>query len=397
MGSRSLNKDQTQAIRMAFQRLCENDESVQVLFGTFRGEFKVLADAPDRVILAMSALERGQWGLKPGTKLTLHLLDRGLPFEAVVDFGGHGSFRGTEAAHVTLPRLLRALDTHRLAEYVPDRPIPCPFSDQQNNIKDGFATAFGEDGLELAPPEGTRILGDMLRLNATSSVELRAAVGETLPLPVRVAYFGERTWGLRISDRADRMQVGRYHRWLLEAMHAQAQRDQSRFSPGGLESRRLSAPGAGAAPARPVPSAQPRILVDRDPLLLVLAEGETFPARLAEAVGRKYGVAALDAPKGPLRPLLAPLGVTSESWGRIQLVLIHPPLRSGSPLDRCRQLVRDEACPLPVLMSTAAEGLDRRRGHALAVGAAGHLVVDPFQVLSVLRTLDQSLHPLTES
>ncbi|MEI6592641.1 MAG: hypothetical protein WCL47_05330 [Holophagaceae bacterium] len=393
MGTRSLNKDETQAIRMAFQRLCENDESVQVLYGTFRGDFKVLADAPDRVILAMSSLERGQWGLKPGTRLTLHLLDRGLPYEAVVDFGGHGSYRGTEAAHVTLPRLLRALDTHRLAEYVPDRPIPCPFADQQNNIKDGFATAFGEDGLELAPPESTRFLGDVLRLNATSSVDLRAAVGETLPLPVRVAYFGERTWGLRITDRADRVQVGRYHRWLLEAAHAQAQRDQSRFSPGGLESRRLLASPGGAGAAKTLPVAQPRILVDRDPLILVLAEGEAFPARLAEAVGRKYGVVALDAVKGPLRPLLAPLGVDGAGWGRLRLVVIHPPLRSGSPLDRCRQLVRDEGCPLPVLMATAGEGLERRRGHALAVGAAGHLVVDPFQVLSVLRTLDQSLHP----
>jgi len=44
-------------------------------------------------------------------------------------------------------------------------------------------------------------------------------------------------------------------------------------------------------------------------------------------------------------------------------------------------------------MATAGEGLDQRRGHALAVGAAGHLVVDPFQVLSVLRTLEQALHP----
>ncbi|MCX6547663.1 MAG: hypothetical protein NTW40_06435 [Acidobacteria bacterium] len=176
-------------------------------------------------------------------------------------------------------------------------------------------------------------------------------------------------------------------------MHAQAQRDQSRFSPGGLESRRLSASPGGAGAARALPLTQPRILVDRDPLILVLAEGEAFPARLAEAVGRKYGVAALDAVKGPLRPLLGSLGVDGGGWGRVQLVVIHPPLRSGSPLDRCRQLVRDEACPLPVLMATAGEGLDQRRGHALAVGAAGHLVVDPFQVLSVLRTLEQALHP----
>jgi CheY-like chemotaxis protein len=286
-----------------------------------------------------------------------------------------------------MPRLLRALDTHRLADFVPDRPVPCPFSDQRNDVKDGLAMAFGEDGLELAPPAGTRVLSDMLRLNATSTVELRAAAGDSLVLPVRVAYFGERIWGMRFTDNADRMTVGRYRQWFLEARHQQANRDRSRFNPGGLESTRLQSRRELPKPV----TAHPRLLVDRDPLILVLAEGDAFPARLAEAVGRKFGVAALDPGPGPLRPALGDFGVDEQGWGRLRLVLVHHHTRSGTALERCKRLAQDEHCPLPLLMAGTEEEADLKRNRALSAGAVDFLVVEPFQILSVIRTLDQTL------
>src|SRR5664279_2164772 len=318
MGERSLNKDQPQAIRMVFQRLCEDESVVQLIFGSFRSDVRVLAESPDRVILGITDLERGQWKLKPRSRLTLNLVDRGLPYEAVVDFQGHGQVHGVEAAHVTLPRQLRALDAHLLADFVPDRPIPCTFADQHNNVKDGHATAFGEECLELAPPEGTRSLGDMLRLNATTTAELRLATGDSLILPVRVTYFADRVWGLRITDGADKVQLGRYRQWLMEQRHHMSRKDFAHFSPGGLESPRLVSRSV-AAPTK----ALLRILVDRDPMLLLLAEGEAFATRLAEAVGRQFGVAFLDLGPGSLKPLLGDLGVDEQSWGRLRLVLIH--------------------------------------------------------------------------
>ncbi len=387
MGAHSLDKDGNEAIRMAFQRLCEDDGALQVTFGTLHGEFKVLAEAPDRIILGISDLERGQWRLKPGAHLSLKLLDRGLPFEAVVDFLGHGKLHGAEACHVTMPRLLRALETHRLADFVPDRPIACPFADQHHDVKDGWATAFGDDGLELAPPEGTRSLGDMLRLNATSTVDLRAALGESLVLPVRVAYFGDKVWGVHLADSADRLVVGRYRQWLLEARHQQVNRDRSRFNPGGLESARLPGRRDSARPTMVLP----KLLVDREPLVLVLAEGEAFPARLAEAIGRKFGVAAYDPGPGPLTPVLRDLGVGDGGWGRIRLVLIHHLLRSGSAMERCRRLIQEEACPLPILIAGTEEEGDLKRNRAVAAGAVDHLIIEPFNVLKVLRTLDETL------
>ncbi|HJW44639.1 MAG TPA: hypothetical protein VJ463_09280 [Geothrix sp.] len=386
MGDHNLNKEQPETIRMAFQRLVEAEGTVELVFGHFKGDFRVLAEAPDRVIVGLTDVERGQWGLKPGAHLTLHLLDRGLAFEAIVDFQSHGKVHGVESCSVSMPRLLRAVDTHRLADFVPDRPLPCPFADQHNNVKDGFATAFGVDGLELAPPEGTRVLGEVMRLNATTTVELRIGPSESLVLPARVAYFGDQVWGLRIQDGADKIQVGRYRQWLIEARRQQQQRDLARFSPGGLESAKL--PGRPEATRTKL---QPKLLVDRDPLILVLAEGEAFPARLAEAVGRKFGVAALDLGPGPLKPTLENLGVSGDGWGRVKLVLIHHHLRSGSPLERCRRLTMEESCPLPVLLAGTEEEADLKRNRALAAGAVDHMVIEPFRVLTVIRTLDDTL------
>lgn len=386
MGARSLNKEDPEAIRMVFQRLCENEGKVDLAFGKYQGAFAVLAEAPDRVILGLSALERGQWGLKPGGHLTLRLADRGLPYEAVVEFQGFGRLHGVEAAHIALPRTLRALDTHRLADYIPDRPVPCPFADQQNNVKDGFVVAFGEDGLELAPPEGVTSLGDLLRLNAQSSVELRAATGDPLTLEVRVAYFGDRVWGLRFQDSADPARLGRYRQWLREAMHHQAQKDRARFSAGGMEARSIP----GKPQVNPASSGL-RVLADKDPLVLVLAEGEPFPARLAESLGRKLGFAALDRGKGPLQPLLAEVGATEASWGRVRLVLVHHRVRGGSALEWCRRLVEEEKCPLPILLMGTEEDEGLKRNRAVAAGAVDFLVVEPFHALRVLKSLEETL------
>ena len=386
MGTRNPNKEDPEAIRMVFQRLCESESAVKLTFGTFQGDFRVLAEAPDRIVLGLSDLERGQWRLKPGSHLSLRLLDRGLSYEAVVDFEGHGHLHQVEACHLSMPRLLRALDAHRFSDFVPDRPAPCPFSDQRNNVQDGQAVAFGEEGLELAPLDPTLPLGDTLRLNATSIVELRSAVGDNLALPVQVAYFGERTWGLRIHESAKPQQLTQYRQWLMEAKHAQDLRDRARFSPGGLEASRI--------PGKPEPAKaaiRPRLLVDKDPLILVLAEGEAFPARMAEALGRKFGVAALDPGRNPLRPSLADLGPEGEAWGRVKLIVIHQRVRIGTALELCRRLVQEEGCPLPILMAGSSEDAELKRNRAVAAGAVDHLVVEPFQILSVLRTLDSTL------
>jgi len=370
---------------MVFQRLCQAGGTVKVAFGAFRGEFRLLAEGPDRIVVGLSDVERGQWQLKPGCRLTLSLSDRGLPFEAVVDFQGHGRFQGQEACHLSVPRLLRATEAHRLADYVPDRPVACSFADQQSNVKDGAVLAFGMDGLELSPPENVPSLPQVLRLNAASTVEFRTQGTATLVMPVRVAYFGDRFWGMRFAETVDPRLLGQYRQWLQEARRAQSQQDLKRFEPGGSEARPQTRETGLAGP-------RVRLHSDRDPLVLVLAEGEAFPARLAEAVGRKFGVAALDLARGAVRPLLADLGGGPEAgWGRVRLILIHHRVRSGSPLETCRRLVQEEQCPLPILVAGTEEESELKRNRAISAGAVDHLVVEPFKVLGVIRALDETL------
>lgn len=388
MSSQSLNKEDPDAIRMVFQRLCRAGGTVRLATGAFHGEFRLLAEAPDRLVVGLDDVTRGQWHLKPGARLTLALSDRGLPFEAVVEFLGHGRFQGLEACHVAPPRLLRATESHRLADYVPDRPVPCSFADQQSNVKDGGVRAFGMDGLELSPLDHVSSLPQVLRLGAASTVEFRISGPTSLVMPVRVAYFGDHFWGLRFTDGVDAQLLGRYRQWLQEARRAQAQQDLKGFDPGGAEAR---PPAREQAPAGP----RVRLLVDRNPLILVLAEGEAFPTRLAEGVGRKFGVAALDLARGAVRPHLAEVGAEKEDWGRVRLILVHHQIRVGSPLEACRKLVQEERCPLPVLVAGSEEEADLKRNRAIAAGAVDHLVVEPFRVLTVLRVLDETLRLFT--
>ena len=108
-------------------------------------------------------------------------------------------------------------------------------------------------------------------------------------------------------------------------------------------------------------------------------------------MGRKFGLASLDMGPGPLKPVLADLGVGDHGWGRLRLVMIHNHLRSGSPLDRCRRLTQEEGCPLPVLLVGTDEEADLKRNRAMAAGAVDYLAVEPFRVLSVIRVLDETL------
>jgi CheY-like chemotaxis protein len=132
-----------------------------------------------------------------------------------------------------------------------------------------------------------------------------------------------------------------------------------------------------------------QVLVDKDPLLLVIGE-PPFSQRMAEAVGRKFGVAGCDYARGEVRPLLGSLGVAGADWGRVRLVVVHHRLRAMSGMELTGKLIKEEGCTLPVLVAGTEEDLDLKRKRALALGALDFLVVDPFRILSVIQVLDQA-------
>ncbi len=381
---KSPHLEDTEAIRMVFQRLCDARGLVELQLNQQKGEFSVLAEDGGRLVLAISDLSRGQWGLKPGLKLTLRLKDRGIPYEAVVEFLGHGRLDGEEACHVGIPRLLRALEEHRLAEYVPDRALTCTFTTQSLDVLRGQAVAFGEDGLELTPPDEKVTLPERLRLNTHSHLELHHERDATLVLKAKVAFYGDGFWGMRFTEDTDPHVMGRYRTWLLEARRQQMRLDRERFDPSGR-----SAPKAAAE--APKLGTQATVLADRDPVILVLSEGEAVPRRLAEALGRKFGIAFLDYVKGPVKPTLAQLGADAGGWGRVKLILVNYQLRTASPLEVVKQLSGSEGCPLPVLICGTEEDAQVKRNRAIAAGAVDYVVVDPFNVLKVMKSVDETL------
>lgn len=384
MSRKSPHLEDPEAIRMVFQRLCEARGLVSLTLNQHRGDFPLLAEDGGRLVLALSDVLRGQWGLKPGQKLTLGLKDRGIPYEAIVEFLGHGRLDGEEACHLGQPRLLRALEEHRLAEYVPERPLRCTFTTQSHDVLSGQAVAFGEDGLELAPPDEKVSLPERMRLNTHSHLELHYERDATLVLKAKVAFYGDGFWGLRFTEDTDPQALGRYRTWLLEARRHQMRLDRERFDPKGR-----SAPKAAAE--APKLGTQATVLADRDPVILVLSEGEGVPRRLAEALGRKFGIAFLDYVKGPVKPTLAQLGAEGEGWGRVKLIMVNHHLRTASPLEVVRQLAGPEGCPLPLLICGSEEDAEVKRNRAIAAGAVDYLVVDPFNVLKVMKAVDETL------
>lgn len=136
--------------------------------------------------------------------------------------------------------------------------------------------------------------------------------------------------------------------------------------------------------------------MDREPLILVLTEKEDFSRRMAESLGRKFGVVSLDYIKGKVRPFLAALDGEAASWGRVRLIVVHNHLRLVSPLELTRQIVEQEKCPLPVIMAGTEEDMELKRNRAVAAGAIDYVPVDPFNILKVLRKLDETIKMFEE-
>jgi len=134
-----------------------------------------------------------------------------------------------------------------------------------------------------------------------------------------------------------------------------------------------------------------KVIVDRDPMILLLTEKEEFARRLGEALSRKFGLAMLDHIKGPIRAQIKAIDGDGAAWGRVRMVLIHNQLRLASPLELCRQLIEQEACPVPVILAGTEEDEGKKRHHAVAAGGVDYVAVEPFRILAILRRLDDTL------
>jgi len=371
------------AIQMMVQRLYLANNKVTLAFREGREDFQILGCEAERFSTAMSAQQFAEWGLAKGDKLSLNLEDRGFKYEAVVHCEGAGETEGLKCCVLGMPRLLRRADGHRLAEFVPEAAPVCTFSNSRGAVLDAQVKGFGLEGLELSFKDSHQDLHEALRMGEESTLEVPLEGNLRLMAPAKVAYFGDTFVGMKFTESADQALLGQYRNWLENQQKLQIQRDRENFVAG--ENRRAARISKGPE----LPSI--RLWVDRDPAILFLTGKEEVARRLAEGLGRKFGILSLDYITGKLRPFLKGHGGEADNWGKIRLIVIHNQLRLTSPLELCRQIVEQEGCPLPVVLAGTEEDVDLKRNRALAAGAVDYLPIEPFKILTVLRKLDETL------
>jgi len=371
------------AIRMVFQRLYLSSVKITMAYKELRSEFQILALDTDHISASPDAQVADAWKVPSGEKLAVNLEDRGFKYEAVVDSQGSVEVDGLPCVRISMPRSLRRSDGHRLADFAPDNAPTCTFSNARNTLVDAQVKGFGIDGLELTLRDPRQRIQEALRMGEESTIEVPLDADLRLLAPARVAYFGDTFVGLKFTEKADTELLGQYRTWLQRQEVMQAMKDKESYESGGER----KAPKGSKGLELP----QVRLLVDRDPLILVLTEKEDFARRLAESLGRKFGLASLDYIKGKLRPFLATHGSEAENWGRVRLILVHNYLRLVSPLELTKQIVEVEKCPVPVLMVGTEEDFELKRNRAVAAGAVDYFPVDPFNILKVLRKMDETI------
>ncbi|HEY3400485.1 MAG TPA: hypothetical protein VGK03_07615 [Geothrix sp.] len=381
----ALLEDDT-AIRMALQRLCMAGARLDVAYKAQRAAYPILTEDGARLAFRMPFDDIAAWGLKPGENLALKLKDRGLEYECVVAHAGQEVMEGVEACLASVPRTLRRSDMHRLADFIPDHPQAhaATFTNTRNALIDGQVQSFSEDGLELVLRDAKRNIRELLRMGEESLLDVPLTDSLRLRASTTVAYFGENLVGLRFTRQVDPGMLGEYKTWIQDQQMLQAQQDTDDFSPKGFQEATARINRAAALPTL-------KVLVDRDPMLLLLTEKEDFARRLAEALSRKFGLAVLDHIKGPVKAQLGALGGGKDGWGRARMVLIHNQLRLASPLELCRQVVAQEGCTVPVILVGTEEDEALKRHRAVSAGAVDYLTVEPFRILAILRKLDDTL------
>jgi len=368
---------------MVFQRLCKAGQTLHLRFGNHAQDCPIYSETEDRIIVGFPASTLGQWELKPGTRLTLTLNDRGRRYEAIVELGGSGHLDGAECCHVFHPRILKCLDDTRLSDYVPDQPLRCTYSSRTLDILDGRVRALGLDGVELVMERSSHLLKqDALRVGTETMLELILGKESRVLAPARFAHFGDGYAGLPFREDGDQSYRQPYRVWLEERVRAQRSQDQKDFDPKGTRAQK-STEGEEARPGSEI-----KLLVDREPMILVVSEGDVFPKHFAQSLGRKFGVAYLDYVQGDVHRAL---GTPAGDWGRIKLLLIQQRLRISSGLELTRKVVQEEACPLPILVVGIEEDVALKRNRAIAAGAVDFISVEPFNILKVMKTIEDTL------
>ena len=371
--------DDSLSIRMIIQRLCLAGAKVSLACRSQRSQFQVLFQEPDRILIRLAGPDLEAWNLSVRENVSMIFEDRGFRYETVIEFLEPVEKEGVACSSFTAPRTLRRADERTLAFFIPEDAPKVTFSNSRNDVLDGQIRGMGRDGFEVYLRDSTQKIHEVLRMGEESTLDVALEDNLRITATAKVAYFGENHVGMKFTDKVDKTVLGQYRNWLDVQERIQKDKDRELFE-------------SGARPAsRGAVLPQVRQWVDRRPCILVITEREEFARHMAEALGRKFGVASLDYITGNLQAFLKPLAGEEGGWGPISLIVIHNQLRLVSPLELSRQVVTQEKCPLPVLLAGTEEDVELKRNRAMAAGAVDYLAVEPFKILSVLRKLDETI------
>jgi len=375
--------DDAPAIRMVFQRLCRTGGDIHMKVDNKDWTFPIFEEVEGRISIGITGPERAKWNMNVGDHYRMTVFDRGRKYQGTVEVAEFGQLDGSDCVFLEQPRTLKGRDYRGLADFLPEKPYRAVFTSPSMDFCDARIRALGTDGLQL-PLYGTGAVKDgQLKLDTPTTMELAMDLDNKFVLKAVTDTMEEGVVGIRFTEKHDSPQLHKYRMWLTDAMIAQDRKDRELFQTRGVRAVRGKIEILKSGPTL-------QVLADKEPLVLIISE-PAFSVRMAEAVGRKFGVAGLDFARGEVRPLLKSLGVEGDAWGRIKLVVVHQRLRSMSGMELAAKLIKDENCPLPLLVAGPEEDAAVRRNRALALGAVDFLPVEPFKILAVIQALDQTL------
>lgn len=373
----------TASIRMVFQRLCRSGGDITMKVEGRDWTFPIFEEVEGRILVGITGAERTKWNMNVGDHYRMTVFDRGRKFQGTVEVADFGQLEGSDCVHLEQPRMLKGRDYRGLSDFLPEKPLGAVFTSPSMDFCDARIRALGQDGLML-PLYGSGAVKDgQLKLDTPTTMELNMDLDNKFVLKAVCDTMEEGVVGIRFTEKHDSPVLKAYRMWLNDAMIAQDRKDRELFQSRGVRADRSKGEVVKAGPTL-------QVLSDRDPLVLVISE-PSFSIRMAEAVGRKFGVAGLDFARGEVRPLVKSLGVEGTGWGRVKLVVVHQRLRAMSGMELAGKLIKDERCSVPVLVAGPEEDAVLKRNRALGLGAVDFLPVDPFRILAVIQALDQTL------
>jgi len=374
--------DDLAAIRMVFQRLCRAGGEVHLQIDGKDWAFPIFEEVEGRVMLGITEAERNKWKMGIGDHYRLTVFDRGRKLQGTCEVAEFVKVEETPCVAMEQPRVLKGRDNRGLVDFIPEKPYRAVFTSPAMDFCEARIKTMGSEGIQLPLYGENSVKEGQLKLDTPTTLELALELGTKFVFPANTEIMEEGVAGIRFTVKHDSQELRDYRHWLSDARNAQDRKDREVFRSGGIRAERRKGAVINVQPTL-------QVLVEKDPLVLIISE-PPFSQRMAEAVGRKFGVAGLDYARGELVSLLKPLGVEGADWGPVKLVLVHQRLKSMSGMEVAAKLLTEPGCP-PVLVVGPEEAAETKRERALAMGAVGFLVVDPFKILAVIQALDQAL------